>query len=60
VSPGEFGFRWGNVWVKRVAHIPGRGRVVRVSVEDSGNAVEVYVSEGGRSVRVFRGEKELT
>lgn len=53
------GFRWGNVWVRPLAHIPGRGRVVGIAPEDHDGGVTVYVSEGGRSVRVFRGNREM-
>lgn len=55
----RFGFRWGNVWVQRRAHIPGRGRVVVVGPEDTETRVEVYVSEGGRSVRVWKNGVEM-
>ena len=55
----KFGFRWGNIWVERTTHLPGKGRVVTVSVEDSDNSIQVYVSEGGRSIRAFKGEVEM-
>lgn len=52
-----YGFDWGPVWVRRLAHFsPKKGRESYIVTV---NGLEIYVSKTGRSVRVFRDGKEL-
>lgn len=52
----SYGFAWGPVVVRRLAHFT-RGR--RESYVVSVNGLDIYVSRTGRSVRVFRDGREL-
>ncbi len=54
----EYGFEWGPLEVRRVAHIEGRAYVL---VVDTGfELLEIYVSEKGRKIRAFKDNVELT
>lgn len=58
----DFGFRWGQVEVTRVASWP-RGAASKIHralrVHTRRHHVEIYVSPSGNSVRVFRNGVEL-
>ena len=54
----QFGFKWGPMWVTRIARLGTRGRVLQVRTDH--RKIEVFVSDKGRSIRVWRDGKELT
>ena len=55
-TPNDYGFRWGQVDVTRIATI-GERKVL--SVDTDYRHLEVYVSAKGRSVRVWLDGTEL-
>lgn len=60
----DFGFRWGQVLVERLASIHRRKddahswKIIRIT-PDTGKTVEVYISPTGRSIRIYKGHKEM-
>lgn len=63
-TENDFGFRWGQVLVERLASIHRRKgdrcswKIIRIT-PDTGKTVEVYISPTGRSIRIYKGHREL-
>lgn len=47
---GQYGFRWGQVDVTRLAELPDGSKVI--SVKTDTKALEIYVTPGGRRIDV--------
>jgi hypothetical protein len=46
-----YGFDWGPMKVERLAHISGRGYVLRISTEHT--QMQVHITEKGRKIAPF-------
>ena len=54
----QYGFQWGPLDVVRIAHFPGRGRVLGLKTQH--DELEVFVTNKGRRIRAWKDGKELS
>jgi hypothetical protein len=61
IGDSRYGFRWGPMWVQRVAQIAhrGRGDYRVLEITTNHHTLQVNVSPKGQSIRVFLDHKEL-
>lgn len=50
-EPNPYGFNWGPMRVERLAHIEGRGYVLRIHTDH--RSLQVQVSEQGRVIKTM-------
>lgn len=51
VEAAQYGFRWGPLDVTRLAHIEGRGYVLRIITDHQ--EMQIHVTEKGRKITAY-------